>query len=64
MADQTRSSGTSQVPISEDQAFNEAYASIEAALGSIDPDDTLALYARCERILDDIHYRKEEYFVQ
>jgi hypothetical protein len=39
----------------EEALIAEAHAEVEAALSDIDSDDTEALYARCEQILDDIH---------
>jgi hypothetical protein len=42
-------------PQTEEEEVARTTAAIEAALADIDPKDTKALYARCNRILDDIH---------
>ncbi len=54
----TQERGKTTVPLTpqtEDEEVARITADIEAALADIDPEDTKALYARCNQILDDIH---------
>jgi hypothetical protein len=46
---------TEKENLTEEQIVEQTTADIEAALADIDSNDTTALYARCEQIVDDIH---------